>query len=87
MVTHTNFRIDNILPSTRYTELPEQARKELDELDRYVHGESQRCDYIVKHAAPKRQEAMKYAKHEQELLASVSQCWKRNNERILTSLM
>ncbi|ORZ13187.1 hypothetical protein BCR42DRAFT_72445 [Absidia repens] len=69
IVTHTNFRIDNILPSTRYTELPEQARKELDELAQYIHGESQRCDYIKKHAAPKRQDTMKEAKHEYEILS------------------
>ncbi|CAO3583675.1 unnamed protein product [Absidia cylindrospora] len=69
VVTHTNFRIDNILPSTRYTELPEQARKELDELAQYIHGESQRCDYIKKHAAPKRQDTMKEAKHEYEILS------------------
>ncbi|CAO3576016.1 unnamed protein product [Absidia cylindrospora] len=68
VVTHTNFRIDNILPTTRYTELPEQAKKELDELDRYIHGESQRCDHSAKLAIPKRHESMNEATHEQEVL-------------------
>ncbi|ORZ01912.1 hypothetical protein BCR42DRAFT_457380 [Absidia repens] len=68
VVTHTNFRIDNILPTTRYTELPEQAKKELDELDRYIHGESQRCSYSTKQALPKRHESMTEATREQEVL-------------------
>ncbi|KAG2232398.1 hypothetical protein INT48_007302 [Thamnidium elegans] len=46
IVSHTSFRIDNILPSTRFSELPEQAQKELDELEKYVRLEAQRCEYI-----------------------------------------
>lgn len=80
-MTHTNFRIDNILPTTRYTELPEQAKKELDELDQYIHGESHRCDYLVKHVIPKQHESIKQAKHDQEMLSYVrmggrNQKWK-----------
>ena len=48
-VIATNFRIDNITPSTRFSELPDQAQKELDELFQYIRSQGQKCEYILKH--------------------------------------
>lgn len=71
MVHHTNFRIDNILPSTRFTELPEQAQKELDELEKYVRTEGSRCEYIQKNKVPEHINAMENAKRDTETLSQV----------------
>ncbi|KAI9319287.1 hypothetical protein BX666DRAFT_1924684 [Dichotomocladium elegans] len=51
IVTVTNFRIDNILPTTRFSELPEQAQTELDQLNQYIRGETQKCDFVLRHGA------------------------------------
>ncbi|KAI8068086.1 hypothetical protein BC940DRAFT_300306 [Gongronella butleri] len=59
IVSHTNFRIDNIYATTRYMELPEQARAELDMLQEHMQAEAQKCDYLLKHMLPKRTEATK----------------------------
>ncbi|KAI9023769.1 hypothetical protein CLU79DRAFT_116763 [Phycomyces nitens] len=58
VTVHTNFRIDNIKPSTRFSELPDAAQKELDELEKYVRGESQRCDYLMNHSGPQHAKMM-----------------------------
>ncbi|KAI8367069.1 hypothetical protein BD560DRAFT_147647 [Blakeslea trispora] len=69
VVHHTNFRIDNILPSTRFTELPEQAQKELDTLENYIRQEGQRCDYIRQQKFPQHLTAMSKAKKETDVLS------------------
>lgn len=72
VVNHTNFRIDNIMSTTRFTELPEQAQKELDELEKYIKMESQRCEYIGKQKMPKHLDAMDNARKNTEILSQVS---------------
>ncbi|CAO3667818.1 unnamed protein product [Umbelopsis vinacea] len=42
----TSFKPDTILKSTRYMELPDDAKHELDELERMIQVEVQTCDYI-----------------------------------------
>ncbi|KAI7895665.1 uncharacterized protein EV154DRAFT_598958 [Mucor mucedo] len=69
IVSHTNFRIDNILSTTRFTELPEQAQKELDELEKYVRLEGQRCEYIGNHKVPQHVNVMNKAKKDTESLS------------------
>lgn len=71
IVSHTNFRIDNILSTTRFTELPEQAQKELDELEKYVRLEGQRCEYIGNYKVPQHLNAMDKAKKDTESLSQV----------------
>ncbi|RCI04015.1 hypothetical protein CU098_012869, partial [Rhizopus stolonifer] len=68
-VQHTNFRIDNISSSTRFTELPEQAQKELDELEKYIRLEGQRSDYIKNHAASQQIQKMETCKQDTETLS------------------
>ncbi|CAO3659343.1 unnamed protein product [Rhizopus stolonifer] len=68
-VQHTNFRIDNISSSTRFTELPEQAQKELDELEKYIRLEGQRSDYIKNHAASQQLQKMETCKQDTETLS------------------
>lgn len=60
------------MPSTRFTELPEQAQKELDELEKYVRLEGQRCDYIGNHKIPQHLDSMSKAKKNTEILSQVS---------------
>lgn len=74
IVSHTNFRIDNILSTTRFTELPEQAQKELDELEKYVRLEGQRCEYIGNHKVPQHVNVMNKAKKDTESLSQVQTC-------------
>ncbi|GAA5811069.1 hypothetical protein MFLAVUS_004498 [Mucor flavus] len=69
IVSHTSFRIDNILPSTRFSELPEQAQKELDELEKYVRLEGQRCEYIGNQKVPKHLEVMEKSSKDTEALS------------------
>ncbi|KAI8327333.1 hypothetical protein EDC96DRAFT_532101 [Choanephora cucurbitarum] len=69
VVHHTNFRIDNIMPSTRFTELPEQAQRELDTLEKYIRQEGQRCDYIRQQKFPQHLTAMSRAKKETDVLS------------------
>lgn len=69
VVNHTNFRIDNIMSTTRFTELPEQAQKELDELEKYIKMESQRCEYIGKQKMPQHLDAMDNARKNTEILS------------------
>lgn len=57
------------MPSTRFSELPEQAQKELDELEKYVRLEGQRCEYIGNHKLPQHLNAMTKAKKETESLS------------------
>lgn len=59
------------MPSTRFSELPEQAQKELDELEKYVRLEGQRCEYIGNHKLPQHLNAMTKAKKETESLSQV----------------
>lgn len=72
IVSHTSFRIDNILPSTRFSELPEQAQKELDELEKYVRLEGQRCEYIGNQKVPKHLEVMEKSSKDTEALSQVN---------------
>lgn len=72
IVSHTSFRIDNILPSTRFSELPEQAQKELDELEKYVRLEAQRCEYIGNQKVPKHLEVMEKSSKDTEALSQVN---------------
>jgi hypothetical protein len=67
----TGFRIDNISGSTRFTELPEQAQKELDELEKYIRLEGQRCEYIENNKMPQHTNAMEKAKKDTESLSQV----------------
>lgn len=76
VVNHTNFRIDNIMSTTRFTELPEQAQKELDELEKYIRMESQRCEYIGKQKMPQHLDAMDNARKNTEILSQV-RTWER----------
>ncbi|KAG2205741.1 hypothetical protein INT46_001512 [Mucor plumbeus] len=69
IVNHTSFRIDNIMSTTRFTELPEQAQKELDELEKYIKMESQRCEYIGKQKMPQHLDAMDNARKNTEVLS------------------
>ncbi|CEP17190.1 hypothetical protein [Parasitella parasitica] len=69
VVNHTSFRIDNIMSTTRFTELPEQAQKELDELEKYIKMESQRCEYIGKQKMPQHLSAMDNAKKNTQILS------------------
>ncbi|KAI9361015.1 hypothetical protein BD770DRAFT_383971 [Pilaira anomala] len=69
IVSHTSFRIDNILPSTRFSELPEQAQKELDALEKYVRLEGQRCEYIGNQKVPKHLETIEKSKKGTEVLS------------------
>jgi hypothetical protein len=71
-VQHTSFRIDNISSSTRFTELPEQAQKELDELEKYIRTESQRCEYIKSHRMPQLIQKMENCKGDTESLSQVN---------------
>ncbi|KAG1457899.1 hypothetical protein G6F46_006401 [Rhizopus delemar] len=68
-VQHTSFRIDNISSSTRFTELPEQAQKELDELEKYIRTEGQRCEYIKSHRMPQLIQKMENCKGDTESLS------------------
>lgn len=45
----TNFNIDAIKPNTRFSELPTQAQRELEELYNFICAEKQRCEYIKNH--------------------------------------
>ncbi|KAI8979015.1 hypothetical protein BDB01DRAFT_259260 [Pilobolus umbonatus] len=65
---HTSFRIDNILPSTRFAELPEQAQKELDDLEKYIRGEKQRSEYIDNHKMSHHVKQMDKAKQTTETM-------------------
>ncbi|KAF7729414.1 hypothetical protein EC973_004393 [Apophysomyces ossiformis] len=49
IVCNTNFRIDNILPTTRVGELPQQAQQELEDLQCYMRTEMQKGDYMLRH--------------------------------------
>ncbi|KAI8338658.1 hypothetical protein BC941DRAFT_469765 [Chlamydoabsidia padenii] len=89
----TSFRIDSILPSTRYTELPEQARLELDELDHYIYVASLRSDYIIHQATPIQQHIMDNIRHQRDMihckmdaLSSGLQCQVSSVEGLLDSL-
>ncbi|RCH91091.1 hypothetical protein CU097_012037, partial [Rhizopus azygosporus] len=69
VVHHTNFRIDNITSTTRFTELPEQAQKELDEVEKYIRLESQRSEYIRNHKMPQQTQLINKCKEDIEALS------------------
>lgn len=71
IMVSTNFRIDNIMPNTRFSELPEQAQKELVELERYIRTEGQRCEYISKRGARQHANVIEAAKSQTESLSQV----------------
>ena len=71
IVTSANFRIDNITPATRFSELPEQAQKELDELFQYIRSEGQKCEYILKHGSRQHVDTIQKAKADTDLLEQV----------------
>lgn len=64
------------MSTTRFTELPEQAQKELDELEKYIRMESQRCEYIGKQKMPQHLDAMDNARKNTEILSQV-RAWER----------
>ncbi|ORX62398.1 hypothetical protein DM01DRAFT_1404047 [Hesseltinella vesiculosa] len=55
----TNFRIDNIQPSTRFSELPQQAQMELDEVQRHIEKEISMSKLLASQRMPEREKAMK----------------------------
>ena len=71
IVTSTNFRIDNILFSTRFSELPEQAQRELDQLEQYIRAESQRCEFVKKQGVHKHGNLIQSAQQQTDSLYQV----------------
>jgi excinuclease UvrABC helicase subunit UvrB len=61
-----------ILPTTHYRELPERARREINQVEVLIADVSQRCDYIGKQAAPILQHRMEGTRHDQEMMHYVS---------------
>lgn len=67
----TNFRIDNISAKTKFTELPEAAQAQLDEIEKYIRAEGQRAEHIMKRMTPKHLEDMNQTKLKTESLSQV----------------
>lgn len=59
------------MPTTRFTELPEQAQKELDELEKYIRLENQRNEYIKNHKIPRYFDTISQSKKSIDLLSQV----------------
>lgn len=71
IIQHTHFKIDNISSSTRFEELPEEAQKELDELERYIFSQGQKSEYMKIHSIPRQAQMMDKCRKDTESLSQV----------------
>ncbi|EIE79191.1 hypothetical protein RO3G_03896 [Rhizopus delemar RA 99-880] len=69
IIQHTHFKIDNISSSTRFEELPEEAQKELDELERYIFSQGQKSEYMKIHSIPRQAQMMDKCRKDTESLS------------------
>ncbi|KAM3589119.1 Nucleoporin nup49/NSP49 (Nuclear pore protein nup49/NSP49) [Umbelopsis sp. WA50703] len=62
----TNFPIDKIEPNTRHSELPDEARNQLDELEKYMKSEMQVCGFLKKNKMVSKAEQIEKVKTDTE---------------------
>lgn len=62
----TNIPIDKIEPMTRHSELPDEARNQLDELEKYIKSETQVCDFLKKNKMVSKAEEIQKIKRDAE---------------------
>lgn len=68
----TNIPIDKIEPMTRHSELPDEARNQLDELEKYIKSETQVCDFLKKNKMVSKAEEIQKIKRDAESMIKVS---------------
>lgn len=66
IVQTTNFPIDKIEPNTRHSELPDEARNQLDELEKYMKSEMQVCGFLKKNKMISKAEQIEKVKTDTE---------------------
>ncbi|CAO3662753.1 unnamed protein product [Umbelopsis vinacea] len=62
----TNFPIEKIEPMTRHSELPDEARNQLDELEKYMKSEMQTCNFLKKNKMSSKAEEIEKIKKDTE---------------------
>lgn len=68
----TTFPFDKIEPITRHSELPDDARNQLDEVEKYMKSEMQVCDFLTKNKMVSKAEQIQRVKKDTESLTKVS---------------
>lgn len=68
----TTFPFDKIEPTTRHSELPDDARNQLDEVEKYMKSEMQVCDFLTKNKMVSKAEQIQRVKKDTESLTKVS---------------
>ncbi|KAI9286029.1 hypothetical protein BC943DRAFT_24417 [Umbelopsis sp. AD052] len=62
----TTFPFDKIEPITRHSELPDDARNQLDEVEKYMKSEMQVCDFLTKNKMVSKAEQIQRVKKDTE---------------------
>jgi hypothetical protein len=67
----TNFPIEKIEPMTRHSELPDEARNQLDEVEKYMKSEMQTCNFLKKNKMSSKAEEIQKIKKDTESMVKV----------------
>jgi tellurite resistance protein len=67
----TTFPFDKIEPITRHSELPDDARNQLDEVEKYMKSEMQVCDFLTKNKMVSKAEQIQRVKKDTESMTKV----------------